>query len=608
MPGIVGFHGMSDHQTAEGLLDVMVKAMGFEENHIVDRFVNQSIGFARSHLNIIDKEPQPLWSADGNVALVMVGEIFSWDGFSLDKPMTGIEMDFCNAKVLLAAYTQFGAAFAEHLNGTFAAALWNEAEQTLFLVTDPLSSYPLYYAQVGEALVFGSGARAVAEAPGLRRALNRAAMADLVSFEHIYGDKTLFAGVCLLRPGTILRFQNGRVSLSTYIDLQYPEHYEIHKEEHYVDQWSHYMRQAVTRQVRGPGPLGVLLTGGLDSRSILGMMVENNVEVRTITFGIPGCDDATSAQQLAYMLHLPHKFFALPADYLARLGSSAVRLTDGQTSVVHFNMIGALSDIVQECKVLYKGFLGGTIHGCVVSHDRLAPVREDVWFEEVFAKRSRVFQEWELPYVLTDELYREARDMPRQSLHQALARSRSTWWVDKDSYVDLYEEDARFTIMGVELARSQAIVRTPLVDKDLLRFAMSVPPGFRVNKSYYRKALVRAFPDLAKVVYSDTRRPVDETCFRDLRMRASEQVRWWLRNCGLIWVPVERSRPYADYNGWMRNELRPWVEAVLLSPQSLERGYFRPSYVRNLVAEHMAGCAHARRIGLLLTLELWHRQ
>ena len=88
-----------------------------------------------------------------------------------------------------------------------------------------------------------------------------------------------------------------------------------------------------------------------------------------------------------------------------------------------------------------------------------------------------------------------------------LARSHSTWWVDKLSYLDLYEEDVRFTVMGVELARSRALVRTPLADKDLLRLTSSVPPGFRIDKTYYRNAIVKAFPRLAKVDYAGTPSP-----------------------------------------------------------------------------------------------------
>jgi asparagine synthase (glutamine-hydrolysing) len=608
MPGIVGFQGAADPQAGATLLAAMVEAMGIEDNYEVDSYVATGVGLARIHLNIVDRVPQPLWSADGNVALVMTGEIFGWDGLSLDKHLTGKEPDFSNAELLLAAYTRFGEAFPEHVNGTFAAAIWNKAEETLLLVTDLLSSYPLYYAQVGDLLTFGSGARAAAQAPGLRRSQNLTAVAELMAFEHLYGDKTLFAGVYLLLPATILRFQRGTLSLSTYIDYQHPEYYEMHKEEYYIDMWIQHMRQAVARQARGPAPLGVLLTGGLDSRSILGMLAGNDIEVRTMTFGIPDCDDEMAARQLAHMLRLPHKFFPLPPDFLVHLGAKAVRNTDGQKSVVHSNMIGALNNLVQESRILYKGFLGGTIHGYIVSHDRLAPMPEAVWFEHVFAERTRVFSEQEWPQLYTDAAYRHVGDVPRQSLRQALARSCSTWWADKDSYVDLYEEDVRFTVMGVELARTQALVRTPLADKDMLRFTTSVPPGYRVDKNYYRRAIIKAFPELSKVVYSGSRRPLNQACFRDLRMRLDEQTRWWLRDHGLTWVPVTHGRPYADYTSWLRNELRSWLEEILLSPQALDRGVLQPSYVRNLVAEHMAGCDHTRKISMLLTLELWNRQ
>ena len=91
-------------------------------------------------------------------------------------------------------------------------------------------------------------------------------------------------------------------------------------------------------------------------------------------------------------------------------------------------------------------------------------------------------------------------------------------------------------------------------------------------------------------------------------MRTNELTRHWLRNHGMNWVPVRQAHPYADYGAWLRHELRPWVEDTLLAPQSLERGYFQPFYLRNLVAEHMAGCDHTRRLGVLLALELWHRQ
>ena len=188
-----------DPDAAEGGADP--RSNGTGSHPYVDCFAAADLGLGRVHLGIIDKQPQPLWSADRSVALVMTGEIFSWDGLNLERPLTGKEPDFSNAALLLAAYMQFGEAFVDHVNGTFAAAIWNATEQTLLLVTDHIGSYPLYYTQVGDMLVFGSGARVAAQAPGLPRAVNTAAIAEMVAFEHLYGDKTLFGGVQLAAAG-----------------------------------------------------------------------------------------------------------------------------------------------------------------------------------------------------------------------------------------------------------------------------------------------------------------------------------------------------------------------------------------------------------------------
>jgi asparagine synthase (glutamine-hydrolysing) len=371
----------------------LVNALGTgsdsEQGYKVDCFSSANLGLARVHLDIIDRQPQPLWSADGTIALVMTGEIFSWDGLRLEQPLTGQEADFSNAALLLAAYAQHGEAFVEHVNGTFAAAIWNAAEQTLLLVSDQVASHPLYYTQVGDMLVFGSGARAVAQAPGLRPVVNTSAIAELVVFEHLYGDKTLFGGVQLLLPGTILRFHDGKLSRSQYIDFQFPQDYEILDETHYIEEWVQRARQAVARQARGPAPLGVLLSGGLDSRMILGMLGDNGVEVRTITFGIPDCDDEHSARAMAQVLHLPHKFIPLAPDYLAHYAAKGVRLTDGQKSVVHFHTGGAIDNATLGAQVLYKGFLGGTIHGDSVSRDRLAPEVAGRYIFDVIAQGAR---------------------------------------------------------------------------------------------------------------------------------------------------------------------------------------------------------------------------
>lgn len=585
----------------------MVDAMRDEDWYNADRYTGDGIGLARIDLQIIDVEPQPLWSVDGNIALVMAGEIYSWDGeLAAAGSASGAELP-SNPALLLAAYLHYGEQFIQHVNGSFVAALWHVRERRLLLVNDHIGSYPLYYAHIGSHLVFGSGARAVAQAPDLPRKVNTAAMAELLTFEHTLGQSSLFVGVDLLPAATLLRFENGSIACTTYDDFQFPDYYEYHNEDYYTEQWAYYVRQAVARQTRGPQPLGMLLTGGLDSRTLLAMMDLDAVDVVAMTFGQPNCDDARYAREVARALHVPHLFFLLPPDYLRHLAAKGVRITDGLKSCVHMNMLGALDQVTHEAQVLYKGYLGGTIYGYVVSHDRLTSLREDDWFALIFQSRNRLFRPDQFAQLYSSPMQHEVADAPFVALRQALSRSHSACWVDKDNYIDLYEEDRRFTILGVELARSRALVRVPLIDKDLLRFTFRVPIGLRVDERYYRRAFARAFPQLAKIPSTATGLPLTP-CFRDLSMQANMQVRWWLRRHGLPWLPVPTARPYADYASWLRGPLRSWVEEILLSPLALERGYFQPAFVKNLVSEHMVGDDHARRLGMLLTIELWHRQ
>ena len=125
MPGIVGFQGTIGAQAGDALMSGLVQALGVEEGYRIDCFSSTSLGLGRVHLGLVDRQPQPLWNADRTVALVMTGEIFSWDGVRLEQSLTGMEPDFSNAALLMAAYTQLGEAFADHINGTFAAAIWN---------------------------------------------------------------------------------------------------------------------------------------------------------------------------------------------------------------------------------------------------------------------------------------------------------------------------------------------------------------------------------------------------------------------------------------------------------------------------------------------------
>ena len=178
---------------------------------------------------------------------------------------------------------------------------------------------------------------------------------------------------------------------------------------------------------------------------------------------------------------------------------------------------------------------------------------------------------------------------------------------DQRIYIDLTQRVPRMTIHGVQVLRDRMAIRLPFSDNDLLDFSLRIPSGLRLGRQVIVQAFIEAYPKLAQIPFTPSGLPM-VSCARDLAIRTRQLAQWHLGRAGLGRLAGPRSRPAKDYATWFRTVLRGQVEGLLLDPVSLDRGYFQPAYIRNLVQEHMAGANHAVRLGSLLTLELWHRQ
>ena len=209
--------------------------------------------------------------------------------------------------------------------------------------------------------------------------------------------------------------------------------------------------------------------------------------------------------------------------------------------------------------------------------------------------------------LFTDAFQKAVGDGVMEAYRCGMDSSGSTQLADQRIYFDYTQRVPRMTLNGVEVARSQFLVRLPFADNDLIELALRVPPGWRYERRLVRSAFITAYPTLAQVPVTDTGLPM-VSCARDLRLRGEDWLRWHLRAAGLKRIRYPRGKHYHDYEKWFRGLLRSWVEEIVLSEQALNRGYFKPQAVRQIVANHMAGADHTVKIGALLTLELWHRQ
>lgn len=610
MPGLVGFVGEPADSKSEALLANMAQALKHEDWYRVELYQEEGLGLGRVSLGLSNPEPQPIWNEDETLCLVMEGEIYDYEDLKQRLIANGHRFQVNNdAEFVLHLFEELGEEFASYLNGAFVAAIWDRQAKELILVNDRFGLRPLYYAQHNGGLIFASGMRALLCDPRFHRRINPLAVAQLLSFEYVLGNRTLLTEAHLLPPSTLLTFGNGRLVIRSYWTLEFHDFCQPLGEEKYLEGFVHYMRQAVTRQAHDSLPAGVLLSGGLDSRMIVAFLCDDLVTepLHTFTFGIPDCDDVRLAQEVAALLGTRHLFSELKPNYLLDAGDEGVRLTDGMMSCVHMHAYANLRAQSQHASALYMGFMGDALLGGHLNRQLWAGFDEDALHQLMFEDACVLFSPAEQKKLFADHFQNHIKDDVFDSFRAVFAESKANLVANRQNHFDLRQRQRRFILNGVELVRSQVVVHTPFCDNDLVEFMLTVPPGLRLDRFLMVQAFIRFFPAVAKVPYARTGLPL-MACARDLLIRINRLIRWRLHRVGLKRSPFPQHRRYCDYNSWMRTALRSWVEEILLSEHTLERGYFNPNYIRQLVAEHMAGADHNRKLGMLITLERWHRQ
>jgi asparagine synthase (glutamine-hydrolysing) len=613
MPGIIGFVNNTLQDGADQLLRRMAQALDPQHGICVDLHHEDGLGLGRTSLGIVNPQPQPVWNEAHTLCLVMEGELF--DTASLKQELLRLGYPFRHnndPELLLNLYQEYGEEFADKLNGAFIAAIWDRPAKILRLVNDRLGLYPLYYAQVNGSLVFASGVRAVLADQNVPRKIDRTAIAEFLTFDHVLQNRTLLQDVLLMPQASILSFADQALSIRRYHEIRYANPYELRSELEYIEEYQHLLQQAVRRQSMDDIPAGLLLSGGLDSRIILAYLKERarKGSFFTFTWGIPGCDDARFADELARIAGVPHRFYELKPDWLLHTAEDAVRFTDGMGNLVNLHAFATLDQEAHQAKILYKGFLGDAMMGFALrpqfwaNYDEPSRLRAHM---QVHTDQGVVsYTPAEHKLLFTPEFQNEIGNTIMEDYKNGMDEADTPLLSDQRNFFDFRQRVPRMTIKGVEVVRARTMVRLPFADNDLVDFSLRIPPGLRYERRLQRNAFSRAFPALAQVPVTDTGLPM-MACAREILIRSKQLLRWHLNKKGLgKWMGPER-RPYKDYNLWFRTQLRPWVEQTLLVPRTLERGYFEPDFVRRLVSDHMAGTNYSGRLGALLALELWHR-
>ena len=308
MCGIAGYFQFDGQPAREEILRAMAGTMIKRGPDGEGVFTDGPLGLAHRRLSIIDLEggAQPMTTADGSLTVVFNGEIFNYREIraELEKKNQFVFRTKSDTEVIPALYRAEGESFVQRLNGFFAFALYDWEKRKLLLARDRLGIKPLFYCRDKTRFAFASTLNALKTLPGFdRNDLSPEAIAEFLSFQYIPGDSTVYRNVFRLTPGTLMTIQlnDGSVRTASFVppgdgrktSLSY-EDARQHLRELVTD--------AVERRLNADVPLGVFLSGGLDSAIVCGTaatLMKEPLECFSIGFADPAYDESGLARQSA---------------------------------------------------------------------------------------------------------------------------------------------------------------------------------------------------------------------------------------------------------------------------------------------------------------------
>src|SRR5947208_1800028 len=333
--GLAGFLQNGPHDgrrhTARRMVETLRHRGPDSEGFYVDAFF--ALGVRR--LSIIDLETgdQPISNEAGTVWGALNGEIYNF--LPLRAHLQSLGHRFrtrSDTEVLVHAYEAWGEDCVHHFDGMFALAIWDVGQRTLLLARDRMGEKPLHYYAGSDAFVFGSELRALLEHPAVPRELNLASLARYLSFEHVPAPHSILAGIEKLPPGHLLTVSPGsKPRIVPYWDLAFAPDGSVDEEE-WVDRLTRQLQASVRSRLVSDVPLGMFLSGGVDSSAIVAMAAPLSparpLKTFTIGFSEPTYDERAFARAVATRFGTDHEEAVFSTQDAVRLLEDVGRLLD----------------------------------------------------------------------------------------------------------------------------------------------------------------------------------------------------------------------------------------------------------------------------------------
>jgi asparagine synthase (glutamine-hydrolysing) len=550
MCGIAGI--IEARQDNRILMDRMLDLIAHRGPDAKSVYTYNSFTLGHRRLSIIDLTTgdQPIFNEDRSIAVVFNGEIYNYREIRKELLQKGHRFSTeSDTEILVHLYEDEGPDFLSRLNGIFAFALLDQRKDVLLLARDHFGVKPLHYYQKNGVFIFGSEQKSILLHPSVERAVNYNALHSHLNLRYTQGDETLFEGIRRLPPAHYLLYSKGQISIQRFWELEFSTDHRM-KEEEAVDKINFFIKQAVNRQLMSDVPLGVYLSGGMDSSTIVQKMHELGVpEINTFTMGFnEPTDEFPDAQRIADHFGTRHHTLSLSMNPMQQFPEVIWHAEEPKINLLQgFNM----SKFVRKDITVVLGGLGGDelfagydIHKFIYPFNKLHGLVPSFWQKVLRWKSEFLFSLQHSSGTMKFDEYRRGLQMLTAigDLERFYLIIRNVWDFDRPFYKDIYHPDfyrkmleeskkvkaafdplfersrgmnaldrvlhAEFqskmvndyllTEDRMSLANSVE-ERVPFLDLDLVNFGFSIPVHLKIRnnttKYLFRKAMQKHLPE-----------------------------------------------------------------------------------------------------------------
>ncbi len=627
MCGIAGIRKFGDNaQVHNDLLRRMCAAMAHRGPDDEGIYTGRGVGLGMRRLSIIDlfTGHQPISNEDGTIWIVFNGEIYNHEVLRGSLIACGHRLrSHSDTETIVHLYEEHGRECVQKLRGMFAFAIWDSRTRRLFVARDRLGIKPLYYRHAPGLFLFGSEIKVILAHPDVSAEFRRAALPEYLAFGYLSGPETFYEGIYKLMAGHWLEIdEHGELRTEQYWDVSLCADEDVRDESYYVRTYRDLLEDAVRSHLMSDVPLGVFLSGGLDSSAVAALMTRHRgggIETFSVGYAEQAYSELPYARVVAQHLNAVHHevlvseqdfFDTLPKlvwhedepivwpssvalYFAARLARERVKVVlTGEGSDETLAGYGRYAFTLKNAALdrfyrhLVPAFLRRQVQESIsdsrwigvnlrrkLAHTLLARDGES-WTSFYFDNFFSAFGEQEQAELLEDEVAREFEK-------GASYRHVSNYWENSSGtmlqrllYTDIKTYLVELLMKQDNMSMAASVEsRVPFLDHSLVEFAQRIPQSLLLEfggKGILKKAVEDLLPR------SIVHRPK-------------------------LGFPTPWSR-------WLSGPRLEVIRDLLLDKRSTDRGLFKPAAVERLFREHRARYRdHSDRIWRLLNLELWHR-